>query len=204
MNAEDAPQENETSLDLLEGEDRRILALVKELNGARGQDVEERADYGNHAKLLVRHFATREAALMDVVDGLRTAPALSGMQHRMQAGIVERRHRMDVVERMSRGVQGLYLNTGQDFDRALTSLVELVLPDVAWELDEGVPTIRQRLSGATLADAFHSAQYVIHHAPTHLSSSGVTWWERSPVVARLITVFHHLRDYPRATRDART
>src|SRR5262249_29440421 len=139
MNLEDAPQENETSLDLLEGEDRKILKLVTELNAVRGQGVAERSDYGNHAKLLVRHFATREAALMDVVEGLRGVPELSGLQHRLEAGTAERRHRMDVVEKMSRGVQGLYLNTGQDFDPALRSLVDFVAPDLEWEIGEGVP-----------------------------------------------------------------
>lgn len=194
----------QSSLDLLENEDRRILQLTKELQERSGTAVIDSADYGNRAKLLVRHFAVREAALMDVVDGLRQVPELGELADRFAGDLGERRVRMDAVEKCSRNVQGLYLNTGQDFDSELSGLISAVRPEMEWDLAEGVATARRALAPARLAELLHSAEHVARHAPTNVSPTGPKWWERAPVVSRLVTVVHHLRDYPRATRDART
>jgi hypothetical protein len=194
----------ETSLDLLENEDRRILAISGGMASRSGTAVVDEADYGNRAKLLVRHFAVREAALMDVAAGLRRVPELAEVGDRLTGHVAERRRHMDAVEKMSRSIQGLYLNMGQDFDGALSALLDLVGPGIEWDLEEAIPTIRRTLDRDRRVDLFRSAGYVSRHAPTHLDPDGPKWWERAPVVSRLVTVYQHLRDYPRATRDART
>lgn len=201
-----------TALDLLEDEDRTILRLSAEVDRSRrqveegvgGERVEARADYGNEAKLLVRHFATREAAAVDVAAGLQAVGQLGDVAGRLLEGEEMRRSRMDRVERMSRGVQGMYLNTAQDFDGELSSLMAAVRPQLEWELEEGIPTVRDQLGGERCAQLFHSAEHVARHAPTHVAPDGPRWYERAPLVSRLLTVVHHLRDYPRASRDART
>ena len=211
--------EEQTALDLLEDVDRRIMRLSAELADARsalqransGERVLVQADYGNEAKLLVRQFATREAAVVDVAEGLAhsgDAGDLPGpareVAGRLMAGDEERRQLMDRVEQMSRGVQGMYLNVAQDFDAGLDELMESVRPQLRWELDEAVPALRRELGAEGCGRLFHSAKYVARHAPTHVSATGPRWYERAPVISRLVTVVHHLRDYPRASRDART
>lgn len=205
-------EEDATALDLLEDEDRTILRLSAEVDDIRtevteatgGARVRARADYGNRAKLLVRHFATREAAAVDVATGLQELDALHEVVDGLRSGEEERRQRMDRVEKMSRGVQGMYLNTAQDFDDELWDLVATVRPQVEWELHDAIPALRAQLDPARCRQLFHSARYVARHAPTHVSPGGPRWYERAPVISRVVTVVQHLRDYPRATRDART
>lgn len=196
----------ETSLDMLENEDRRILAISAEVDDNRDTAIEDRAEYGNRAKLLIRHFAAREAALLDVADGLMSSsePPLSELGERFVGDPQPRRQLMDRVEKMSRGVQGINLNTGQDFDAELRGLLEQVRPELEWDLAQGIPRVRRQLPAERQSELFHSADHVARHAPTNLDPKGPRWWERAPVVSRLVTVVHHLRDYPRATRDART
>lgn len=207
-----AAEQEASALDLLEDEDRRILRLTGDLDevrstvatGVGGARVRARADYGNRAKLLVRHFATREAAVVDVVRGIDDLDELNETAQRLMGGDEDRRERMDRVEKMSRGVQGMYLNVAQDFDAELVELVSRMRPQIAWELDEAIPAVRARLGPEGCRERFHSARHVARHAPAHVAPGGPRWYERVPVVSRLVTVVQHLRDYPRATRDART
>jgi hypothetical protein len=192
----------DTSLELLEREDRRILELFDEIVTKRGASVEDRADYGDEAKALVRHLATREAALLDVADGLAKVPGLEGLRERFLGDPTPRRRKMDTVEHMSRGIQGIYLNTGQDFDGELSALVVFLRSSLEWDLDEGIPEVRQRV-GVQDTQLFHSAGHVARHAPTSLDPTGPRWWERAPVISRFVSVYQHLRDYPKATRGAR-
>jgi hypothetical protein len=196
-------REHATSLDLLEDEDRKILGIVNQFEDQSGTQVVDRANNGNRAKLLVRHMAVREAALMDVVCGLRQA-GLSPLADTFTGDLARRRRHMDAVEKMSRSVQGIYLNTGQDFDPELSDLLDTVRPELVWDLHHGIPAARRELEPGRRSELFHPARHVTRHAPTNLSPAGPTWWERAPVVSRLVTIYHHLRDYPRATRDART
>ena len=41
------------------------------------------------------------------------------------------------------------------------------------------------------------------HAPTNLELSGPRWIERAPVLSRLLTIYDHLRDFPRNRAGAR-
>jgi hypothetical protein len=46
-----------------------------------------------------------------------------------------------------------------------------------------------------------SAGHVRRHAPINLDPHGPRWWERAPVISRLMTVYDHLRDFPRSRRQ---
>ena len=197
-------EHEETSVDLLENEDRRILGLAHELGRRSESAVEERADIGNREKLLVRHFAAREAAVVDVAKGLQRVPGLGELGERFLGDLATRRRRMDVVEKMSRGVPGIDLNTGQDFDVELASFLDVLRPDLEWDLAVGIPAVRTHLDPQRCAEIFHGADYVALHAPVNVSPSGPKWWERMPVISRLVTAIGHLQDYPFASRDART
>jgi hypothetical protein len=97
----------------------------------------------------------------------------------------------------------MYLNQGQDFDGPLTALIDAVGPEIEWELSDAIPLIRRSLSTNDAAKLFSSARYVERHAPTILNTSGPRWHEHAPVISRLVTIYDHLKDHPRAARNER-
>jgi hypothetical protein len=191
-----------SSLDLLEHEDELLLKLFSTLNSNRGASVQQRFTYGNAAKQIIRHLAIRQACLMDIgTVAMSSDDSLAPLGRRMMERAVERRSQFDTVGDMSRNVQGMYLNQGQDFDAHMQPLIEEVKSEINWELQESLPTIRKAARAAPLG--FKRARVVLHRAPTRLSPTGPRWYERAPVVSRLLTIFDHLRDHPRATSGER-
>lgn len=185
------------ALELLESEDLELRELFGELRQRRGTSVEDRAEYGDIAKEIVRHVATREAALQDVSQVAAHDPQLTECVSRIDLGMHQRRSQIDVVERMSRGVQGINLRVGQDFDAEMEELIQLVGTEIEWELGEALPELRGSLLQTDREEELKSARDVRRHAPTSLSPRGPRWWERAPVISRLITAYDHLRDFPR-------
>jgi hypothetical protein len=192
-----------TSLDLLEREDRKITDLYAQMEAHAGSGVEDRAEYGQLGKEIVRRITTRESALVDVAIAAAGIPAVAAVGERLGADPVERRERIEGLEKMSRGIQGMYLNTGMDFDGELADLMTVIRPQIAWELDEAIPALRHVLSPKVEADPLQSASYVSKHSPTHVHPAGTRWYQRAPVIARLVSLFHHWSDFPRAGRGER-
>ncbi len=193
------PGPGDSALDLLETEDMEVRDLFDQLQATRGPSVDDRADHGILAKQLIRHVATREAALDDVARALSDTD-LRPLAERIASGMTERRQHIDRVEHMSRGIQGINLNAGQDFEGELQALIDVLRPEIAWELDEAIPMVRRHLDeGDDLA--LHGAHRVATHAPTSLSPTGPKWYERAPVVGWLLTVYTRLRDFPAAGND---
>jgi hypothetical protein len=198
-----SPRRQVTSLDALARENRTLRELFAQINASRGSSVEARYDYGNAAKQVIRHLATRQASLMDVSHAISEIPNLRMIAIRMMARGKDRRSLLDALGDMSRGIQGVYLNQGQDFDGPLTSLIHAVVTEIDWELTEAIPLIERTLDAEGRTPPFRSARYVQSHAPTRLSESGPRWWEHAPIVSRIVTLFDHLRDHPAAERAKR-
>jgi hypothetical protein len=197
-------QEREgTSLDLLEREDRKITDLYAQMEAHAGSGVEDRAEYGQLGKEIVRRITTRESALVDVATAAAGIPAVAAVGERLGADPVERRERIEGLEKMSRGVQGMYLNTGMDFDGELADLMTVIRPQIAWELAEAIPALRQAMSPKVEADALQSASYVAKHSPTRVHPAGTRWYQRAPIISRLHSLFGHWSDFPRAGRGER-
>ena len=192
-----------TSLDLLESEDAVLCGLFKEIRDCRGPSVEERYDYGNLAKEIIRHFAVRQSSLMNVAATIASTPALRSTGTRMSSGGTDRRRVYDEVGDLSRNVDVMNLNQGQDFDGPLMALIESVASELDWELDDAIPLIRASLSENDIAGRFCSARYAQRHAPTRLSVKGPRWYERAPIVSRLLTLYDHLNDYLANNHDKR-
>jgi hypothetical protein len=191
------------ALDLLEREDLELRRLFTVLRQHRGSSVEDRADYGNAAKDIIRHVATREAALVEVVDSVADQPELEELSARLRDRMGTRREHIDRVEKMSRGVQAINLNMGQDFDAEMRELEQIVGTEIEWELGEAIPQIQHGMGGPEADDAMKSARYVEKHAPTKLEPSGPRWVERAPFISRFLTVYDHLRDFPRGRSRTR-
>lgn len=108
------------ALDILENEDRRILATFAAIDTTRDggehlhTSLEKRAQYGDLVKRLLREVGTREAAQADVVRAFNETPDLSEVVDAMRSQTASHRSHIDAVETMSRGVPGMALNTGQD------------------------------------------------------------------------------------------
>lgn len=191
------------ALELLESEDLELRELFSELRHRRGVSVEDRAEYGHLAKKIVRHVAIREAALGDIAHVVSHDAKLSGIATRIAHGRNTSRPHVDRVERMSRGVQGMNLRTGQDFDSELEELIQLVGTEIEWDLGEGIPELNGSLKGTHREEELKSARHVRRHAPSHLDPQGPRWRERAPVISRLRTVYDRLRDFPSASRRNR-
>ncbi len=191
---------NATALDQLERENRELQRIFAELDAHRSASVEDRAEYGKLVKKLIRHVAIREAALVDVGLAIEHLPSLPTKAERLRQGTEQRRTVIDRVEKMSRGVQGINLNTGQNFDAELLELQGLLQNEMQWEA-EALPGIRAVLRGNGSLEELHSADYVVKHAPTNLSPRGPRWYERAPFVSRLLTLYDHFRDFPNAARS---
>jgi hypothetical protein len=199
-----SPEGHKTSLDVLQREDLSLQDLFEGMTRTSESTVDTRYDYGNSAKQIIRHVATRQASLMDVGTVTSRVPALQAIGSRMLEGGNACRGIFDQVGDMSRGIQGINLNQGQDFDGALTTLVEAVTLEIDWELSEAIPLIRRSLPQDDGVPRLKSARYVERHAPTKVHPSGPRWFEYSPLVSRIITVYDHLRDHPGPTREDRS
>jgi hypothetical protein len=192
-----------TSLDVLVRENQILKDLFQQIDASRQSSVEARYDYGNAAKQVIRHLATRQSSLMDVGTAISEVPALATTAARMVGRGKDRRTLIDELGDMSRSIQSVYLNQGQDFDTPLTALMDALKNEMDWESAEAVPLIERTLSAEERGRLFESARYVERHAPTRLSVSGPRWWERAPIFSRLVTLYDHLRDHPRADRVKR-
>ncbi len=191
------------ALELLESEDRDLRELFTELRQRRGSSVEDRAEYGDIAKEIVRHVAVREAALVDVAQVASDEPGLSDLTSRIEHGRTTSRPHIDRVEKMSRGVQGINLRIGQDFAAEMEELIQLVGTEIEWDLDEAIPELRASLRGTHRDDELKRASHLRKHAPTQLDPKGARWRERAPVISRFLTIYDHLRDFPQASRRNR-
>jgi hypothetical protein len=188
------------ALDLLESEDGELQRLFSEIQESRGGSVDDRARYGDLAKEIIRHLANREAALADLQEVIDDASDVSQLSARLAEGVSDRRQLIDQLERMSRGVQGINLNTGQDFDGALQQIIDVVSSDIESDVTDLIPTAAEWLSRSGREDELSSAEHLVKHAPTNLSPKGPRWYERVRFVSRLVTIYDHLRDFPRAVK----
>jgi hypothetical protein len=191
---------DESTIELLEHEDKDIQRLFRLLMATRGQSVEERYRHGRLAKQLVRHVANREAALTEVSRSMGQDESLRESLAPEQNDTRTRRMAINRVEHMSRGKQGMYLNTGQDFEGALEELAAIIGPEIGWELREAIPALQKALADEGASDMLRSARYVSKHAPTKLNPLGPRWHERAPILSRLLTIYDHLRDFPRPSK----
>ena len=135
-----------------------------------------------------------------MVDVARTGsadPSLREIADRIEGSFREHRPFIDRVEKMSRGVQGINLRVGQDFDSVLQDLMQIVGTEIEWELNEALPAIRGTLTRDALDDTLKSAEHISKHAPTNLDPEGPRWKERAPILSRVITLYDRLRDFPR-------
>jgi hypothetical protein len=194
-------RDDRTALDLLEEEDRQLRQILADLRAERDGSVEARARYGDLSKELIRHVTTREAALVDVAAALSGVAGMGDVSERLQRNGDVRRPQIAEIEHMSRGIQGINLNKGQDFDGALTALATTLESEIDWDLSGGIARMASAIEGSEHEEQLRSAKSVKQHAPTNLHPDGPRWYERAPVISRVITLYDRLRDFPKAAQS---
>jgi hypothetical protein len=63
-----------------------------------------------------------------------------------------------------------------------------------------VPAVRSWLTKSGDQDPLKSADHIVRHAPTSLSPQGPRWYERAPIISRVLTIYDRLRDFPAASK----
>lgn len=205
MTDTEATEQPDDALTLLEREDHRLTELFAEFERTAGQPgVEERNAHGTTAKLLVRHLAIWESAREHVAGALAEPyeGEVKAIAERLCTGNEQRRQLLDDVEQLNRGVEPININAGQDFDAAMEPLRRLVEPELDWELHDALPRLRSTLETEDREELLPSARYVAKHAPTNPTPTRTRWYEKSAFLARLRTVYDHLRDYPTVRRGS--
>ncbi len=197
-------QPERDSLDVLINEDHFLLTLFAGLALSRGSSVEDRYAYGNLAKECLRHIAIRQSSIVDVTRVLELVPELTEVGQRMLEGAIERRQLFDQAAMMARGLPPTSLNVGQDFDSVFEELTDAVKSDIEWELSGTLTNVRTILERQNARGRLRHSRYVRRHAPTYLSTKGPRWYEHAPVISSLVTMYDHLNDLPRASREWRS
>jgi hypothetical protein len=190
------------ALDLLEEEDLELRRLFAQMRTLLGPSVSDRADFGELVKTTIRHLATREAAITEVVGVTTEMPSLADVVARLEADTSTRRPMISQMEKMSRGVPPGSLSQGQDFDGALREVVQEVGTEIEWDLEVALPAMKAALRGTDQSQEMKSATHVAKHAPTNLHPRGPRWIERAPVISRLLSIYDRMRDYPRADHSS--
>lgn len=190
------------ALDVLERQDRALMTLFADLDSSRGRPgVLERYEHGNQSKRLIRRIAYREAAKADLLSVLADDRRFDAVREHLIGAAEERRNAMNVLDLMSRGVRPIDLNKTQDLDGAIDDLRRVAAPEIRWELEEGIATVRDLLSSEQRA-RLHSAHYVRRHAPTKLDPEGLRQPDHFRFVTWALTVWDHLLDRPRPVRGS--
>lgn len=197
-------QQEHDSLDVLSNEDHFLLKLFDGLALSRGSSVENRYAYGNLAKECLRHIAIRQSCIVDVTRVLRAAPDLSAVSKRMLSGAIARRQLFDQATMMARGVPPMALDEGQDFEGVFAALTDAVKSEIEWELSGALSTIRTTLQRLHAEGGLRSSRYVRRHSPTYLNTKGPRWYEHARGISSLVTMYDHLCDLPRASREWRS
>jgi hypothetical protein len=191
-----------TSLDVLQYEDLFLRDLFVQIRSdqeplevvdddSRGASVLRRYRYGEAAKQALRHLAIRQSAAMDVARAIATVADLGSTA----AKIIQRgtacRVLINELREVVRHHALMNLNTGTDFALRMAELMDMADETIDWELSEAIPLIEKVLPGGSPV-RFRNARYIRNHAPTKLDPTGPQWYERAPLVSRLLTVYDHL------------
>jgi hemerythrin superfamily protein len=182
-----------TSIDAWERSDTQIDELLRVIETHRGPRVDDRAEYGKLAKLLLRRAAVHEAAVHDVVHAVGDTPRIDDVVAKIESDSSVRRKILDRMERKSRGVQGINLNQGVDFDGDLNAYAELVRVQVPWEQRVALPAMREVARGRE--HLLHDEKFISRHAPMRFRSRR---WRRAShsISSWLLTASNHLGDFP--------
>jgi hypothetical protein len=183
-----------TSLDVLVSADVSLQELFVEVEQAQGPSVEQRYRYGELAREVLSLLAVRQASVTDVAGAVAAIPELRQVETELLECAMACRPMIDELVDMSVGVQGMYLNLGQDFDWPFQALMDEASSTIMWELEDAIPRIVRVLAAHEVDVDFRSARFVRHHAPRRLNPSGARWYEHAPVISRILTICNRLRD----------
>ncbi len=180
------------ALDRLQYEDRALRQLLKAFSK---RELDPRL-HGKVVAMLVEHLAIREGAREYVAESLAAIPELDDLGRQWQDGTVERRRRLARLEEMTRGLEAVNINQGQDVDAAIAEMTPTLLEEIDEEERQLVPSVVERLGPTRRAEVLPSTSYVLHHAPSHPGAHRLRWYERLGPLVRLHALYDYLRGLP--------
>jgi hypothetical protein len=198
-----ARQPVDSSLDLLEEEDRILQGLFEAARCGSDRAAENCPEDESAAKRIVRHGAIREACVVDVRDVIREIPEIRSVANRWLTRTTRRRLLLNRVGDLSWGIQGTRRSLGPDVDDMLRQLIDEMVGEIEWELSEALPAVWRSMTVSSHS-LLHSARYVRRYTPTRFNPSGPSWVERNPIASRTVDIWGQLRDRPRAVPRSRT
>jgi uncharacterized membrane protein len=184
-----------TAVDLLAREDAALAGLLAKMHEMSLGSVDARSEFGDLAKAMIRHAAAREAAVEDMTLALANCAPMAAVVERMDADLAAEHPALAELESLARGVTGMNLNLGQDFNGPLEQFEELIARQISWEMNEALPMIRTLLAEhPELGERLHSHRYLLRHAHAHPEPEIASWYERPALVGRLLNTVSRLRD----------
>jgi hypothetical protein len=193
---------NDDAIDLLQEEDESLVALLGEFESFDGPGVVNQSHRGDLAKQLIRHVGSREAAKADILRATNGMPGTESLRESLKGDQQDRRTAINRIDRMIRHVRPLDVSRADGFYETVGHLSQVLHHEIAWELNEGIETLRADLPASVRA-TLHRAHYLRSHAPTQLGVSGLRWYQRMRVMAWVVTKWDHLQDRPRPRPGAR-
>jgi len=202
MNDRAAAPRDMTSLQFLRYEDLRLQELLTQVrrdqnpvgvvdDRSRAASVERRYRYGQAAKQILGHLALRQRAAIDVAVAIRPRSELRATSDEIIDRATRCRALIDELQDILRSHPLMSLNAEGDFAPRLAQLAELAGATIHWELREGIPLIEKAINAGLPVSGFHDGLYVVRHARCKLNSGGPQWYERAPIVSRVLTVWDH-------------
>jgi hypothetical protein len=193
MPGESEPQKD--ALDTLVSQNQAIGDLFKQWDSSTeilqaGDDVDVRWKRGTVAKMLVEHFAVREAALGSIDDRLRKVDA--SLANRVKGNGVERRRSIDRLFELTRG-QGPMMLNNPEVDAAVPTLHAIFDQEMQSET-ESIPAVERAL-GARGQRGLPTEHWVRMHSSTYPSPEP-RWFDRIGPLKALRSAYDQFRLAP--------
>lgn len=184
------------ALDALVSQNEAIADLFKQWDSSTellraGDDVDVRWKRGTAVKMLVEHFAVREAALGTIGDRLK--PVDPSLATRVEGNGAERRRSIDRLDELTRGHPPISLNN-PEADGAVTELHAIFDRESAESETGLVPAIESAL-GPRGQRGLPTEHWVRMHSSTHPSPEP-KWFDRIGPLKALRSAFDQFRAAP--------
>jgi hypothetical protein len=184
-------RDSDDSLTVLEREDRRLAELFVALGTSNGETVSDRAARGRKLKEILLRLAIREAAETDITSVLDNSRLPEAIRQRLMEDDRTRRTALNEFVAFCRGVAPVDLLQTDGLVGAVDAIREVVLPELDWELAEGIPRLHDALSDSGRR-RLRRARYFARHSPTRASASWLT--PHVSLVTRALANWYHLKD----------
>jgi hypothetical protein len=185
-------------IDLLDREDRAIESLLAQFDSPEAhEDHIRRANLGLELR---DRLAVQDAAKQELVHATLRDAGLEELAEEIDGRGRRRRELLARLDELTAGVSArdIHVSSGEEFDRTVLDLRDLVGADLEFERQRVIPRLREVLDPQELSDLGARVDKVRKRAPTHPKADTPLEHQGNRVTKRVRAVFDHLRDVPDA------